>query len=137
MRQHAAALLAVELHLAELFAFDIGQTIVPGQALIDKRKISVEEVQNAAILFHNRGEEQLGLLLHRRAERFVKSRVLVFVGLRDFQISQLQPLPGKVVDQGLRPGILQHTLDLPSEVIALAQRAEPRHPDDEHTRQGR
>ena len=64
-------------------------------------------------------------LLHRRAQRLVEVGKHALVGRGDFQVAQLQPLAGEVLDQRLRLGVGQHPLDLPLEVVALAQRAAP------------
>ncbi len=56
----------VERHPAKFLTLDVGHAVVPGQSLVDERVVGVDELQHAAILAHDVGEEQLGFPSHRR-----------------------------------------------------------------------
>ena len=85
---------------------------------VDEGVIRVEEFQHAAIFLHDGLEEQLRLALHRGAQRFIEVRERLLVRRDQFHVAQLEPLPGEVVHERMRPRILEHTPHLRLEIRA-------------------
>ena len=93
------------------------------EPLVDEREVGVEQVDDAAVLLHDRAEEQLRLALERLAQ------IAVPVGrIRPgiLQVAEQQPLAGEVVDERLRPRIRQHAAHLLFERRRILQRAASR-----------
>ena len=67
------------------------------QPLVQERELAVEEVEDAAILAHDRGDEQLGLPAHRRAQVVVEVGELLAIRGRGLERAHLQPLAGEVL----------------------------------------
>src|SRR4029077_13283612 len=85
-RQHAAlpqqaATLAIgsQGHAAEAAAVDIRNPVVPGQALIQKGVVRLDQFEHAAILVQHVAEKELGLLAERLTEIFIEVRIETLV----------------------------------------------------------
>ena len=90
----------------KLIAADAADAVMTSQPLVQKREIRVEKIENASILLDDRLKEQFRLFEHGGAKRFVKPREKFRIRRGVFQAAQLQPLPGKILDQGVRFAIL-------------------------------
>ncbi len=100
-----------------------GDAVVPGQPLVQEGELAVEELEDAAILPHDGGDEHLGLAPHRRPQVVIEIRKLLAVGRGRLEGADLQPLSGEVLAQGRRARIRQHPLDLRRQHRRVAQRA--------------
>ena len=59
-------------HAAELRTVDVGNAVVLRQPLVDERVVGGQQVEDAAILLDDAGEEQLDLALERAAQVVVE-----------------------------------------------------------------
>ena len=57
----------------KLITPDAANAVMPSQPLVQKGKIGIEEIQNAAVFLDDRFKEKLGLFKHSRAEGFIES----------------------------------------------------------------
>src|SRR6266496_3395054 len=96
----------------KLLAPNAWDAVMSSQPFVQEGKISVEEIQNAAVFLDDRFKEKLGLLEHRRAEGFIEGGEQAGVRRGGFQAAQFQPLAGKVINQGVRFSVLQHPANL-------------------------
>src|SRR5262249_51384626 len=72
LSQNAAAAPVGERDAAKFVSLDSFDPVELRQLFVNEREISVEEFEHAAIFAHNGREKQLGLFLHRTAERIVE-----------------------------------------------------------------
>ncbi len=82
------------------------------QALVEEGVIAFEEVENAGVVAHNRTEKELALALHGGAQGHIKIGEFLHVGAMEFQVAQVQPLPGKILLQRQCAVVRQHACDL-------------------------
>src|SRR5260370_34499190 len=87
---------------AKLRSLDIGDIIETCEALIQKGVVSVDEIQDAAILAHDTGKKHFGFSPHRQAEVFVEFRKSLPIRVHRFKLAHLQPLSAEVLDQSVR-----------------------------------
>ena len=69
-----------ELHSAELVPLHIGQAVQLGQSFIDEGVLGIDQVDQAAVLFEDRAEEELGLSGHVGPQLVIEVGELVGVG---------------------------------------------------------
>ena len=112
MRQNTASLVSGEGDTAIIAAAHAGYSVVARETLIEKRVAGIEELKHAAVLAHDVLEEYLGLALQVVAQRLVELPVLVGIRAPPGDVSQMEPLPGEVVDQGLGLRVGEHPADL-------------------------
>jgi hypothetical protein len=79
-----------------------------GEALVDEGEVRVQKLQDAAVLPHDRIEEQLGLPEHGGPKRLVEVEEAAGVGRELLQGAGLQPLAGEVLRQGARARVAEH-----------------------------
>ncbi len=101
-------------------AFD---AVVRGEALVQIRVVGVEQLEHAAPLAQDLGEQELGLAPKRRAQVRVEIRVL---RRQLVELAQLQPLAREVLDEALRACVREHALDLRREHRRARAAAPPR-----------
>src|SRR5262245_49657278 len=86
-----------------------------GQPLIQESVVRVQQIEEAAVLVQNALNKEFGLA----AERLPQSLVEVWedVGVRrdGLKISEVQPLPAEVADEGLRARVVEHPAGLLSQ----------------------
>src|SRR5262249_31343455 len=97
---------------AELRAVDATNAVVLGQPLIKESVVRVQQLEYAAVLAQDAFEKQFGLAPERLPQALVKNGEDVRVGRDAFEISEVQPLPAEVADEGLRARIVEHPADL-------------------------
>ena len=107
----------------ELLAADTFDPVVASQPSIDPGKVGVDEFQHAAILAHDVGKKEAGLLSHRLAKSGVVGGEDVRVRSRAGEEPRLQPLLSEVLRQGVRPWVAQHPLNLGGEHLGVRQAA--------------
>ena len=105
-------------HTAHARSTNARDAIVTCEPLVDEGEVRVEQRDDAAILLHDRAEQQLGLTLQRIPKVAVEIRR---VGTDVLQLSQVQPLPGEVVHQRIGTRIRQHAAHLPLEFLRILQ----------------
>ena len=92
--------------------------VVRRESLVQIRVVGVEQLEHAAALAQDLGEQELGLVPKRRAQ----VRVEVGVLRRNLvELAQLQPLAGEVLDEPLRAFVGEQSLDLRREHGGLVQ----------------
>ena len=96
---------------------------MPGEALVDKGIIRIEEVQDAGVFAHDRLEKKFRLLPHRLAQWLIKFSEFLAVWVHQTQIAQLQPLAGEVVGERRSAFVGEQPLDLCVEDSRSAQLA--------------
>ena len=101
-------------------AVDVRNAVVTRQPLVHEREVGVEQVDDAAVLLHDRAEEQLRLALERLAQVAVEVRR---VGPGILQVAQQQPLAGEVADERLGARVGQHAAHLLFERRRILERA--------------
>jgi hypothetical protein len=74
--------------------------------------IGVQQIQHTAIFILDALEKELRLAAERLAQVVVEVGKQFGVGSGGAQVAEIQPLLGKVVDEGARPRIGQHATDL-------------------------
>ena len=94
-------------------AVDIGNLIVPREPFVEERVVRRQQLQHAAVLLQLAPDEQVGLLLHGLTQVLVEVRELVDIGDDACQLSELQPLIGKVIDERPRASVADHPPHLP------------------------
>src|SRR5439155_1199360 len=104
--EDASALVVRQMHSLKLISADAFNSVMPSQPLVQKREIRVEKIENASILLEDRLKEQFRLFEHGGAKRFVKPREKFRIRRGVFIAAQLQPLPGKILNQGASFAIL-------------------------------
>jgi len=62
--QDACSPVGVQRHFLKLFPRHAVPAVVFGQASVHEREVGVEEIEQAAVFFHNRFEEQQRFTLH-------------------------------------------------------------------------
>ena len=91
--------------------------VVAGEPLVDERVVGPIEVEQAAVLLHEVGEEQLGLAPHRAGEVLVVVRKEVRVRPDLVHVLQAEPLRREPGAQGLGPGVGEHAQRLPLQLL--------------------
>ena len=112
MSEEAATASIRKAHPPEVVAVNVRDLIMARQPLVDERIVRGQQLQNATVVLQLTRDEQLGLLLHGVTQVLVEVREGIHIGndARDF--SQLQPLIGKIIDQGARAGVAEHPPNL-------------------------
>ena len=80
---------------------DVWDPVVGREPFVGEGVIGIEDFENAAVFPDHRGEKVLRLSAHRVPEVVVPFLESFFVGSRQLQIPQLQPLPRKIGGQRL------------------------------------
>jgi hypothetical protein len=94
------------------FPFGSGKAVVRRQRLVDEGVVRVEELQNAPVAGKNVLKYHLRFATHRLAKFRVEGAELVRVRRNHPQPPRFQPLPGKIPDERISLGVLEHPLDL-------------------------
>ena len=121
MREDAAALARRERHADELalaatareFA---GQAVEHRQVAVDVGEVRVDQVEHAAVLADDLGEEQFRLLDHGGADRVVEGREHGRIGRDRGQLAQLEPLQPEAFGQVTGARVLEQAAGLRLEV---------------------
>src|SRR4051812_5093716 len=92
----------------EAAAVYVWNTVMACEPLIHECVVGREQIEDAAVLSQHALEEELGLAPERLAKVVVEIRELVLIRRGAFQISQVEPLAGKIVDERMRLRIGQH-----------------------------
>jgi len=121
MGEDAAALALGERHAHELAATtgagEVGGNAVElRQITVEVGEVRVDQVEHAAVLADDLGEEQLRLLDHRRAHRVVESREHRRVGRDRGKLAELEPLEAEALGQIARARVLEQAARLGFEV---------------------
>ena len=123
MAQHAAALVRRELDAPELRSGHALDAVVGRQQLVEERVPRVDELADRTVLAQDPVEEHPRLGLHRVAQLGPPGGELLRVRLDAVEISNLEPLAGKILRhrEGLRIG--EHPRQLRLEDLRRAQPA--------------
>ena len=97
--------------------------VVPRQPLVDERVVGVEQLQHAAVLGDDRGEQQLGLAPEGPPQVVVEVAEAPRLGNDVLQVAQVEPLAREVVHQRRRARVGQHPAHLPLQLAGAAQLA--------------
>src|SRR5262249_16779599 len=79
------------------------------------------QIERAAVLADDAFKEQLSFAPHRATKTFIEIRKQGDIGRDRRQVAEVQPLCGEVVDEGLRPRILQEPPHLALEHLGSSQ----------------
>ena len=82
--------------------------VVLRQPLVDEGVVRIEELEQAAVLPHDRPEELLGLPAHRSSQVVVEPGESASIGRGLLEPAQLKPLAGEVFDKCPRLVVLEH-----------------------------
>ena len=126
--QSAAVVFGLQRDLAEGDAFDAGDVVVPGEAVVQHGPIGVEEVGDVEVLCEDLGEEAAGLGEHGGLEGIVIFRIELLVGRGGVDVAQGQPLVGEVAHEALRAAIGEESVGLGAQGGGLQQRTGLGHP---------
>ena len=96
-----------ERHAPKRVALHVRDTVVPGDPSVHEGEVGVDEIQEAAVLLDDRGQEHPRLGQHGIA-RVLELREALPVQLDGLQLVELQPLAGEVLGQGPRLRICKH-----------------------------
>ena len=107
-----AAAIRRQRHALERVAGDVRDVVVNRQPLVHERVVGGQQIEQAAILAHDRIEEELGLLLHRLGERVVVLRIQQVVREDLVEVLQAQPLRRKPRRQRFRSLVGEHAAHL-------------------------
>ena len=123
LAEQTAAGIAWNRDAPEVGAVDVGDAVVPGQTLVHERVVRIQKVQDGAVLAQDAFEQHLRFALKSLAQVVVEIRKLVRIGIRTFQIPEVEPLTREVGDQRARPRIREHPARLPLENGGIVQLA--------------
>ena len=99
LRQHAATLFAGQFHAAERRAFHVRNAVEFRQRLIQERELTIDEIQNTAVLADHRVKKEPRFLAHGVTKLLVKIREAIRIRLETIEIAKLQPLSAEVIHQ--------------------------------------
>ena len=109
-----------------------GNSVVPGQPLVDERVVGVEQLDDAAIVAERARHEELGFALERLQQALVVGRISIRIDDHLGHAAQVQPLRGEAVHEGAGGSrIGQHPPHFPfedrrtSELFAFGQVEQP------------
>src|SRR5262245_19455633 len=97
------------------------------QSCVDERIVGAQELERTVILAYYAVEEQSRFLLERLSQSFLEIREIRFVGCNYRDSPQVEPLLAKVLGEGLRARVGQHSSDLTIEDARLLQLAASRY----------
>ena len=96
--------------------FDVADPIQFGEGAVEVGEVRVDDVEDAAILAHDLGQEQFRLPHHRSAQGVIELREHLRVGRHQGQAARLQPLQAEAGHQVLGALVLEQTRRLRLEV---------------------
>src|SRR6185369_8614503 len=105
----------------ELIAVNAGDAVVPRQPFVDERVIRRQKIEDAAVFADDAREQQFGLMPHRLTEVVVKVRESLRIANDVFEVSQIEPLAGKVLDERVRLGVREQPAHLRRSHQRIAQ----------------
>ncbi len=112
MAEQPATAIVGDRHAPEAIAVNPGDPVVPREPLVDEGVVGRQQVDDAAVLLHDAGEEQLGLAPQRLPQVVVeigeRRRIRPGAG----EVPQIEPLPREVLDHRLGARVGQHPLHL-------------------------
>ena len=121
--ESAADALLVERDLPHLGPRDPLDAVVPGQPLVEKREIGIDDVPRRQILFQEFRDEEPRFLHGSQLQRVVQ--LVVVVKRRGggvvVDLTEVEPIVGKGLDETPRFGIVEHPLGLGSQHSRVAQ----------------
>src|SRR5262245_33877564 len=106
---------------AEVAAVHIRNAVMFCEPFIQEGVIGIQKIDDTAILFYDASKEQLSLAAECLAQVVIEVRELPAIRTYSGQISQVQPLPRKIVFQRLRPRIGEHSTDLSFQCCRLVK----------------
>src|SRR5690348_6633636 len=112
LSKQAKAFRIVQLNAAEFVPVNSLDSIVLSHALIEKRVVGAQQIDDTVVLPHLAFDQKLGFLLHRLTQIFVKRHKGRRIGRYPVDVAQEEPLANEALDQRLRAGIRHHALDL-------------------------
>ena len=96
---------------------------MPGERAVEEGVVRVDQFEEAPVVAEDRGEIQLGLAPHRRAQGLAEPGEHILIRGRPAQPAEAEPLAGEVLDEGGRPRVVEHPDGLPAEVRPERPRA--------------
>ena len=123
MSQQPTTQPTVERDAAKVITVDIWNAVVTGQPLIQECVVGRQQFHHIAIVTQLTLDEKFGLAQERLAQVVVELGKRIGVRRHRAQVAQIQPLSGKVFDQGRRPRIGQHPPHLATQHIRFTQRS--------------
>ena len=110
-----------ERHAAEAAAVDVRDSVVPGEPLVDKRVVGIQQIDHAAVLVDDALDEQLGFFAESLPQIVVEIGEHRTVGTWLCKSRRFSHWPAKFVTSASERGIGQHPLDLLFEDGRIAQ----------------
>src|SRR5262245_19399531 len=113
--QQPAAVRIAQRDAAELRAVDAANAVMFGQSLIQESVVRVQQIEGAAVLAQDALEEELSFATEGLSQSLVEVGEDVGIGRDGLQISEVQPLPAEIADEGLRAWVVEHAARLLSQ----------------------
>ena len=104
--------LRLQRDLAEGDAFDVGDVVMAGEAVVQHRPVGIEEVGYAEVFCEDFGKEAASLIEHGGLEGIVVLGVKLLVRRGGVDVAEREPLIGEVAHEALRAPIREQTVRL-------------------------
>src|SRR5262245_43531077 len=121
MSQESFAVLVFYSHSTHLIAIYTGNAVVPGEAFVHERIISIQKSHRTAVLEGYAFKKHFRLALHRLSQIVIKIGKDIIDRILGLEISQVQPLSCEVRPQSSRTFVGKHPLDLSLQHCRLFQ----------------
>ena len=99
MTQQSSPAPFIKINPTKAITVNAGNPIVFSQPLVDKGIVRSEEVKNALVLFQQALKEKLSLHFKGSSEIFIELREHQRVWINPFDVPEMEPLPGKILDK--------------------------------------